>query len=168
MKVLIADDQRVVREGLFTIVGNLPGVEVVGLGANGVVAVALTVEHAPDVVLMDLRMPVMDGAEATAVIRSHHPGTQVVVLTTYADDASIITALSAGATGFLTKDATRDDIRRALEGAAVGQGVLDPGVQAALLSAAQAGAAGSAAPAPVEVRPLPDGLTARSAPAALL
>ena len=89
---------------------------------------------------MDLRMPVMDGAEATAAIRARYPGTQVVVLTTYADDQSIIAALSAGATGYLTKDATRDDIRRALEAAAAGQGVLDPAVQAALINAVQAGA----------------------------
>ena len=79
---------------------------------------------------MDLRMPVMDGADATAAIRERHPGTQVVVLTTYADDASIVAALSAGASGYLTKDATRDDIRRALEAANAGQAVLDPAVQA--------------------------------------
>ena len=140
MRVLVADDQRVVREGLATIVASLPGMEVVGLAANGQEAVALTETHRPDVVLMDLRMPTMDGAEATAAIRAAYPDTQVVVLTTYADDQSIIAALSAGATGYLTKDATRDDIRRALEAAAAGQSVLDPAVQAKLIQAAQAGA----------------------------
>ncbi|MGH9059916.1 MAG: response regulator [Acidimicrobiales bacterium] len=161
MRILVADDQRIVREGLATIVGSLPGVEVVGLAANGQEAVMLTAEHQPDVVLMDLRMPVMDGAEATAAIRAHHPGTQVVILTTYADDESILAALSAGASGYLTKDATREGIRRALEAAAAGKGVLDPAVQAALLQAARAGVRAQAPPEPP--RELPDGLTEREA-----
>ena len=139
MKVLVVDDQRVVREGLATIVGTLPGVEVIGLAAEGAKAIQLAAEHRPDVVLMDLRMPETDGIQATTAIRSQHPATQVVVLTTYADDTSIVEALSAGAAGYLTKDATRDDIRRALEAAAEGQGVLDPTVQARLLEAARAG-----------------------------
>jgi DNA-binding NarL/FixJ family response regulator len=161
LRIVIADDQRVVREGLATIVGTLADVEVVGLAANGQEAVTLTAEHAPDVVLMDLRMPVMDGAEATAAIRSRHPATQVVVLTTYADDESILSALSAGAAGYLTKDATRDDIRRSLEAAAAGQAVLDPAVQAALVRAAQVGARSQAGPPPA--KDLPDGLTEREA-----
>ena len=160
MKVLIADDQRVVREGLATIVGSLDGVEVVGLAGDGKEAVALTASHQPDVVLMDLRMPVMDGAAATAEIRAHHQATSVVVLTTYADDESIIAALSAGASGYLTKDATRDDIRRALEAAAAGQTLLDPSVQASLVRAAAGGAARSAGSV---ARELPDGLTEREA-----
>lgn len=154
MKVVVADDQRVVREGLATIVGTLPGVEVVGLAADGEEAVALTAQHRPDVVLMDLRMPRMDGSEATAAIRKEHPATQVVVLTTYADDASILSALSAGATGYLTKDATRDDIRRAIEAAAAGQSILDPAAQSTLLQAARANAHRPAGPPP-------DGLTER-------
>jgi DNA-binding NarL/FixJ family response regulator len=162
LKVLVADDQRVVREGLATIVSSLPGMEVIALAVNGEEAVALVAEHQPDVVLMDLRMPVMDGAEATSVIRTRHTGTQVVVLTTYADDESIITALSAGAVGYLTKDATREDIGRALEAAAAGQSVLDPAAQAALVDAARAGASagGQTGPPP---RDLPDGLTEREA-----
>ncbi len=159
MRVLIADDQRVVREGLATIVGTLDGVEVVGLAANGEEAVALVDDLVPDVVLMDLRMPVVDGAAATASIRARHPGTYVVVLTTYADDESIITAMSAGASGYLTKDSTRDDIRRALEAAAAGQTVLDTAVRATLVRAAAAGAS-RATTAP---RALPDGLTEREA-----
>ena len=162
MRVVIADDQRVVREGLATIVANLPGVEVVGLAADGQEAVALTVDTEPDVVLMDLRMPVMDGAEATAAIRARMPATSVVVLTTYADDESILAALSAGASGYLTKDATRDDIRRALEAAAAGQSVLDPAVQNVLLEAARAGAKAQR-PAESRSRDLPDGLTEREA-----
>ncbi len=163
MKVLVVDDQRVVREGLATIVGSLPGMEIVGLAADGAEAEAAAAEHQPDVVLMDLRMPGTDGVQATAAIRRRFPAIQVVVLTTYADDSSIVEALSAGATGYLTKDATRDDIRRALEAAAEGQGVLDPVVQARLLEAARLGVrAERDAPRPAH-RPLPDGLTDREA-----
>jgi DNA-binding NarL/FixJ family response regulator len=163
VKVLVVDDQRIVREGLATIVGTLPGVEVVGLAADGAEATALAAEHRPDVVLMDLRMPGTNGIQATAAIRSQLPATQIVVLTTYADDTSIIEALSAGATGYLTKDATRDDIRRALEAAIEGQGVLDPGVQARLLQAARAGV-DTERDRPGDRRtPLPDGLTDREA-----
>ena len=164
LRVLVVDDQRVVREGLATIVGSLPGMEVVGLAANGEEAVSLTAECQPDVVLMDLRMPVMGGAEATAAIRERHPATQIVVLTTYADDRSIVAALSAGATGYLTKDATRDGIRRALEAASAGQAVLDPAVQATLLQAAQAGGLKDAAtPSRSPTPPRPGGLTEREA-----
>jgi DNA-binding NarL/FixJ family response regulator len=155
MKVLIADDQRVVREGLATIVGGFPGTEVVGLAADGAEAIDLAAERDPDIVLMDLRMPRVDGVEATRVIRGRHPAVPVVVLTTYADDESVIAALSAGAAGYLTKDASRDDIRRALDAAVAGQAILDPAVQAALLKAAQARPARPAA--------LPDGLTDREA-----
>jgi len=155
MRVVIADDQRVVREGLATIIGAMPDVEVVGLAADGAEAVALAAEHRPDVVLMDLRMPRMDGVAATAALRDADPASRVVVLTTYADDESIIGALSAGAVGYLTKDATRDDIRRALEAAAAGQSVLDPAVQASLLKAAQQ--------SPGRPSALPDGLTEREA-----
>jgi len=163
VKVLVADDQRVVREGLATIVGALPGVEVVGLAADGAEATAMAGEHRPDVVLMDLRMPGTDGIQATAAIRSQFPGTQVVVLTTYADDASIVDALSAGAAGYLTKDATRDDIRRALEAAVGGQGILDPAVQARLLEAARAGVRSEQSRPATPSAPLPDGLTEREA-----
>jgi len=156
MRVLIADDQRVVREGLAIVVEGFPDTEVVGLAGDGAEAIDLVSSAAPDVVLMDLRMPNVDGVEATRAIRERHPGVAVVVLTTYADDDSIVAALSAGAAGYLTKDAARDDIRRAVEAAAAGQAVLDPSVEAALLKAAQQGVArppASAAP--------PDGLTER-------
>ena len=162
MKVLVADDQRVIREGLATIVGSLPGMEVVGLAADGEVAVTMVAEHRPDVVLMDLRMPKLQGAEATGLIRGRFPTTQVVVLTTYADDESIIAALTAGATGYLTKDASRDDIRRALEAAAAGQGVLDPAVQATLLQAATR-PPDRPGPVAAPTPPAPDGLTDREA-----
>ncbi|HEX3334682.1 MAG TPA: response regulator transcription factor [Acidimicrobiales bacterium] len=156
MKVVIADDQRVVRDGLATIVGGFADTEVVGLAGDGEEAVELVDAHDPDVVLMDLRMPRLDGIEATRSLREGRPDVPVVVLTTYADDDSIVAALSAGAVGYLTKDADRDDIRRALEAAVAGQSVLDASVQAALLKAARQGAA---------ARPttLPDGLTDREA-----
>ena len=155
MRVLIADDQRVVREGLATIVAGFTDAEVVGLAADGVEAVELVAECDPDVVLIDLRMPRMDGVDATRAIRAGHPSIPVVVLTTYADDDSILAALSAGAAGYLTKDASRGDIRRALEAAVAGQTVLDPVVQASLLKAAQQ--------APARPATLPDGLTDREA-----
>jgi len=144
MKVVVADDQTAVREGLVTILELMPGVDVVGAAADGAEAVALTAEHEPDVVLMDLRMPRVDGVEATRQIRERHPGTQVVVLTTYADDDSILGALSAGALGFLTKNAGRDEIRLALEAAAAGHTHLDPAAHEALIAAA--GARPSSAP----------------------
>ena len=159
MKVVIADDQRIVREGLATIVASLEGMEVVAVAADGAEAVDAVAAHHPDVVLMDLRMPRLTGAEATAIIRRDHPATRVVVLTTYADDESVVTALRAGASGYLTKDASRADIGRALEAAAAGQSVLDPAAQAALLSAASSPPA--AGPAPQGERP--DGLTEREA-----
>jgi DNA-binding NarL/FixJ family response regulator len=157
VRVLIADDQRVVREGLATIVEAFPDTVVVGLAGDGAEAVDLAANQAPDVVLMDLRMPRLDGVAATRAIKESHPAIAVVVLTTYADDESILAALSAGAAGYLTKDAARDDIRRALDAAVAGQTVLDSGVQAALLRAAEHG---TVRPAPAS---LPDGLTEREA-----
>jgi len=108
VRVVVADDQRVIREGLMTSLSVLPGVEVVGAAADGEQAVALVRRHRPHVVLMDLRMPHVDGVEATRQIVRDYPGTAVVVLTTYADDNSILAALRAGALGCLTKDAGRE------------------------------------------------------------
>ena len=157
MRVVVADDQTAVREGLITLLGTMPGIEVVGAAADGEQAVALVADMAPDVVLMDLRMPRLDGIEATRRIRSDHPGTHVVVLTTYADDESIVGALRAGAIGYLTKDAGRDHISRALEAAASGQAVLDSQVQARLVEVV------SLSTPPGAGGPLPDGLTVREA-----
>ena len=157
MRVVVADDQTVVREGLVTLLETMPGIEVVGSAADGEEAIALVAELAPEVVLMDLRMPRVDGVEATRRIRADHPETQVVVLTTYADDDSIIGAVRAGAIGYLTKDAGREHIGRALEAAASGQAVLDPAVQARLVDVAAPPGAGARGAA------LPDGLTDREA-----
>jgi DNA-binding NarL/FixJ family response regulator len=134
--VVVADDQSAVREGLVLLLGTLPGIAVVGQAEDGETAVGAVAATNPQVVLMDLNMPRCDGVEATRRIRADHPQTQVVVLTTYSDDESIISALQAGALGYLTKDATRAEIGRAVQAAAAGQAVLDPAVQQRLLSAA--------------------------------
>ena len=157
IRVLIADDQRVVREGLSMLVGLIEGVEVIGTASDGIEAVELAQVEKPDVVLMDLRMPNMDGAEATQRIRAALPETQVLVLTTYADDESLFPALEAGARGYLTKDASAEEIEQALHAVAAGLTHLDPAVQQRLIAAALD-------PKPVAaVSPLPDDLTPREA-----
>ena len=158
MRLLIVDDQTLIRDGLVTICERLTDVEVVGTAADGEDAVALAAELSPDVVLMDLRMPRMDGIEATRRIRAAQPDTHVVVLTTYSDDESVLAALAAGALGYLTKDAGRDDINRALAAAARGQALLDPAVHARLVQLAAAQPAGTP-----DGAALPDGLTVREA-----
>lgn len=134
--VVVADDQSAVREGLVLLLGTLPGITVVGQAEDGEAAVKIVAAARPQVILMDLNMPRCAGVEATRRIRTDHPATQVVVLTTYSDDESIIGALRAGALGYLTKDATRAEIGRAVQAAAAGQAVLDPEVQRRLLTAA--------------------------------
>jgi len=134
--VVVADDQSAVREGLVLLLGTVPGIAVIGEAEDGEAAVEAVVAKDPQVVLMDLNMPRLDGVEATRRIRASHPQTRVVVLTTYSDDESIIAALQAGALGYLTKDATRAEIGRAVLAAAAGQAVLDPQVQQRLLIAA--------------------------------
>jgi DNA-binding NarL/FixJ family response regulator len=166
LRVVVADDQRSVREALGTLLEVLPGIEVAGLAADGDEAVAKAVQLQPDVVLMDLRMPRCDGVEATRRIMVDAPGVKVVVLTTFADDASILAALQAGASGYLTKDAGREQIALAVRSAVAGQTVLDPAVQAALLASATrrsvAATAADGPPSRASIRPaLPDGLTDR-------
>jgi len=121
IRVLVADDQAIVRDGLVTLLGLLDDLEIVGEAADGEEAVRLALATRPDVVLMDLRMPVLDGAAATARILEQLPNTAVVVLTTFADDASIAGALRAGARGYLTKDAGRAELAAAVRSAASGQ-----------------------------------------------
>jgi DNA-binding NarL/FixJ family response regulator len=141
IRVLIVDDQRIVRDGLEMLVGLIDGVEVVGLASDGLLAVERALTQRPDVVLMDLRMPNLDGTGATAILQDRLPTARVVILTTYADDASIIPALKAGARGYLTKDAGADEIERAIRNVHAGATHLDPAVQQQMLAALHSPAA---------------------------
>jgi DNA-binding NarL/FixJ family response regulator len=164
LRIVIADDQASVREGLVLLLSGLPDIEVVGAAADGEQALALVAEHQPDAILLDLHIPVLDGIGATRRLAAEHPGVAVVVLTTYADDGTVLDALQAGARSYLTKDADRTEIARALHAAAAGLAVLDRHVQARLLAAATVlrdGAPQTADAAPVA--PPPDGLTQREA-----
>ncbi|WP_042386252.1 response regulator transcription factor [Streptacidiphilus melanogenes] len=160
VRVVVADDQQVVREGIVMLLGLLPGIEVVAAAADGEEAVALVAQHAPEVVLMDLRMPRVDGVEATRRIRAEHPGTAVIVLTTYADDDSLFPALQAGARGYLTKDAGSEEIARAIRDVRSGAAGLSPQVQARLLERLSAGEP----PVPPAVSPTVSQPTSASAP----
>ena len=157
VRVLLADDQRVVREGLGTLLGLLDGIELVGTAADGAEAVELARRHDPDVVLMDLRMPRVDGIEAIRRLAERGERPRTIALTTYADDASVLGALRAGARGYLTKDAGAEEIRAAVEAVARGEAALDPAVQHHVVAALAAPAAEDEAPE------LPDGLTPREA-----
>ena len=164
IRVLIADDQRVVREGLGMLVSLIDEVEVVGSASNGAEAVRLADAHRPDVILMDLRMPDVDGVAATADLRERLPSARVLVLTTYADDTAILSALRAGAVGYLTKDASAEQIETAIRAVHAGQTHLDPAVQARLVATVTS--EGPPGPAPDQAGragPPPAGLTSREA-----
>jgi len=162
IRVLIADDQRVVRDGLAMLVGLIDGVEITGAASDGEEAVRLAMAHRPDVVLMDLRMPGTDGITATAQLRERLPAARVLVLTTYADDDTILPALRAGALGYLTKDASAEQIEAAIRAVHGGQTHLDPLVQERLVAAVTAQQPATTPPAS-GASPLPAGLTAREA-----
>jgi len=155
IRVLVADDQRVVREGLATLLGLLEGIEVVGQAADGEEAVGLAAQTRADVVLMDLNMPGLDGTAATARLAAEQPGVKVLVLTTYADDENLFAALRAGARGYLTKDAGAEAIADAIRDVHEGRSHVDPALQARLVEAAVGGAASE--------RAAPDELTPREA-----
>lgn len=174
LRIVIADDQAAVRQGLELLLGGVPDIDVLATAADGQEALRLVDEHHPDAILLDLHMPVLDGIATTRQLATDHPGVAIVILTTYADDTSVLDALRAGARSYLTKDADRSDIVRALHAAARGLAVLDPTVQARLLSATLAPPPPPPAPAPTSdsaplpapgasARDLPDGLTQREA-----
>ena len=169
IRVLVVDDQRVTREGLMLLIGLNAGMEVVGGGADGEQAVVLAGQLRPDVVVMDLAMPGTDGVTATTTLSREAPGIAVLVLTTYADDASVFPALRAGAKGYLTKDASADQIEQAIRAVHAGQVWMDPVVQQRLVTAVASGLpalpevqeqAADRAPSPGA---LPAGLSAREA-----
>jgi DNA-binding NarL/FixJ family response regulator len=162
VSVLLADDQRLVRESLATMLGLLDGVELVGTAADGEEACALARERRPQVVLMDLRMPRVDGIEATRRLRKQEPEVRVIALTTFADDESVLAALRAGARGYLTKDASAEDIRAAIFGVAAGEAALDPAVQHHVVAAVAGESPTDGRSAAVDLE-LPDGLTPREA-----
>lgn len=146
VRVLVVDDQALVREGLMTLLEAAPEIKPVAAAADGEEAIALSARHRPDVVLMDLRMPKLDGVEATRRIRAALPETEIVVLTTHADEESILDALRAGALGYLTKDAGIAEISRAVHAAASHQALLDPVVHSRLIAARSPAAAAAGEP----------------------
>jgi DNA-binding NarL/FixJ family response regulator len=147
IRVLVADDQKVVRDGLCALLGMLPGIEVVGAAVDGADAIWQASRHVPDVVLMDLHMPNCDGVEATRRIVRDQPSIRVVALTAYSDDERVFGALRAGARGYLTKDASAEEIFQAISTVCAGNAQLDPAVQRMLVDAiargARAGLAGA-------------------------
>ena len=163
IRVLIADDQPVVRDGLAMLLGLLDDVEIVATAADGVEAVERARAERPDIVLMDLRMPRLEGAEATRQILASVPETRVLVLTTHADDEFLFPALHAGARGYLTKDATAEEIEHAIRALLAGQTHLDPAVQQRLVAAVldQAQPPGEGEPRSGPRADLPDELTPR-------
>lgn len=154
VRVVVADDQATVRDGLVALLSLLPGIEVVGEASDGQSALATIATHNPDVVLMDVRMPGLNGISATQCLAQTQPGTAVVVLTNHADDQTMLAALGAGARGFLTKNASRNEIAQAIHAAAAGLSPMDQGAQARLVAAASLG---------LVPNRLPDGLTRREA-----
>ncbi len=163
VRVVLADDQRVVREGLKLILDLLEDVEVLDTAVDGEQAVEMVERLAPDVVLMDLRMPRCDGIEATRRIAASSPRVGVIALTTYADDASVLGALRAGARGYLTKDASAEQIAAAIARVAGGEASLDEAIQTRVVDAVSAASGDEPAPGEPAAGELPDGLTAREA-----
>jgi DNA-binding NarL/FixJ family response regulator len=140
IRVLLADDHGLVRDGLTRLLGSVSDIEVVAAASNGEQAIALAEEHRPDVILMDLRMPDIDGSEATRRLLQNDPATQVVILTSFSERDEILTALDAGAIGYLLKDAEPDELIRGIRAAAQGESPLAPKAARELL--------GSRGPAP--------------------
>lgn len=151
IRVLVVDDHPVVRQGLVGMLEAEPDVEVVGTAADGAQALTEVARHRPDVVLMDLRLPGLDGVTATERIAADHPGTRVVILTTYDSDADIVRAVAAGASGYLLKDVALETLTDAIRAAARGETVLAPPVAARLVSKLRAPASDALTPRELEV-----------------
>lgn len=152
IRVVVADDHAVVRSGLSGLIGSTDDLEVVGVARDGSEAVALVRAHSPDVVVMDLQMPVLDGVEATRAIVAEHLGAEVLVLTSFSDHARIDAAIEAGAVGYLLKDAEPEVLLDGIRAVARGESPLDPRAARRLLARA-AGAAPQAAPADADLSP---------------
>ncbi|GAA2835467.1 response regulator transcription factor [Nonomuraea rubra] len=166
--LLIVDDHPVVRDGLSSMFARDPEFEVLGEAADGAEAVRLAETLRPDVILMDLRMPGMDGVSATRTLAERANGARVLVLTTYDTDTHVLPAIEAGATGYLLKDAPRDELLRAVRAAARGEAVLAPSVAALLMNRVRRPAPGPLSPREVEVLHLvASGATNREAAARL-
>jgi DNA-binding NarL/FixJ family response regulator len=133
IRLIIADDHPIVRAGLQGLLSSQPDFDVIGEAANGREAVELVRTHRPDVALVDLRMPLLDGAGTTREVKTISPATQVLVLTTYETDADVLRAIEAGATGYLLKETPRDELFRAVRATAAGQSVLSPSVASRLV-----------------------------------
>ena len=143
IRIVVADDHLIVRAGIVGLLESEPGIEVVGEAADGAEAVAVAEAESPDLVLMDLRMPRLDGAAATARIVATSPGTRVLVLTTYETDDHILAAIEAGASGYLLKAAPQAEILAGIRAVAAGETVLAPSIAAKLVSRVRAGASAS-------------------------
>lgn len=168
IRVVIADDHPVVRSGIAGLLGVEPDVEVVGEASDGEEAVALAHALQPDLVLMDLRMPRLDGVAAIREFARLGVKSRVVVLTTFDGDADVLPAIEAGATGYLLKDAPRDDLVRAIHGAAAGDAVLAPSVASRLMGRVRAPESSALSPRELEVLALvADGATNRAVGARL-
>ncbi|MBX3077824.1 MAG: response regulator transcription factor [Cryobacterium sp.] len=150
-RILVADDHPVVRGGIVALLGTADDLDVVGEAADGIEAVRLALELEPDVVLMDLRMPGIDGDEATALILAERPGIRVLVLTTYESDDSILTAIEAGASGYLLKAAPQEELLAGIRSVARGEVALAPRIAALLVNRVQRPAAPSLSPRETEV-----------------
>jgi DNA-binding NarL/FixJ family response regulator len=134
IRIVVADDHPVVRGGLVAMLRTIPGLEVVGAASDGDAAALAVLEHRADVILMDVRMPGKDGIEATRTIRGMAPDCRVLMLTMFDDDATVFTAMQAGAQGYLLKDAEQDEIVRAVHGVVAGEAIFGPGVAARVLA----------------------------------
>jgi len=133
MKVIVCDDQATVRDGLVMLLKLEPDIEIVGIAEDGAEAVEMVADKRPDLVLMDLKMPIMNGVEATRQIVTKHPEVKVLVLTTYADDEWVFDAIQAGASGYLLKDTPREELIKAVRGTVAGKTYVDPSVAGRVL-----------------------------------